>query len=72
MSKRDKFSLVFRTPTDAEIAMERMKHLGITPMPRAALANGRPAPKLAPVEKETAMRCLAWHMATAMRSGALR
>ena len=29
MSKRDKFSLVFRTPTDAEIAMERMQHEAI-------------------------------------------
>lgn len=72
MSKRDKFSIVFRTPSDAEIAMERMKRLGIIPMPRAALASGRPVSRARHVEKETALRCLAWHMAAAMPSSALR
>ena len=67
-----RFAVVPKVESDMDVARRRLEPLGIVPVPRVALANGKPAVKAAHVKNDTALRTLALHMSAARPSSALR
>ena len=65
------FDLTPRSETDYEIAVRRLRDLGILPRPPAALTGSRPGLPARHASLATALRMLAVAMAHAANKGAM-